>query len=300
MDNTLSTRKRIRIPKKAVPYLLLAPVFIYYAVFWLLPVLTSIKEVFTDFDGNFTLFGNFTLMAESDLFKESVLNTALFAFVSVILEYLIALLLAVVLNISFPGNKACMFISMIPMAITPTATAILWKTALMSDGWLNTILVNLNLVDKGFVYMNAEGIKAVGILILIDAWTVTPSVMVILIAGLQGLQKDQKEAAYLFGATKLQIFRDITIPALKPSITTSVITRMIAAIQVWSISVMVLGYGKAPFLVERIAFYIEEVPGLNASSKLAYTYSFFTTVVVLIATVFYLRITGRDKRRSSL
>ncbi len=300
MDKTLTTRRRIRIPKKAVPYLLLAPVFIYYALFWLLPVLTSIKEVFTDFDGNFTLSGNFTLMAESDLFKESVINTALFAFVSVIVEYLIALLLAVVLNISFPGSKACMFISMIPMAITPTATAILWKTGLMSDGWINTILVNLNLIDKGFVYMNADGIKAVELLVLIDAWTVTPSVMVILIAGLQGLQKDQKEAAYLFGATKLQIFRDVTIPTLKPSITTSVITRMIAAIQVWSISVMVLGYGKAPFLVERVAFYIEEVPGLSTSSKLAYTYSFFTTVVVLIATVFYLRISGGNRRKSSL
>lgn len=299
MNNTLMRRRRFRIPKKAVPYLLLAPIFVYYAIFWLVPVITSIKEVFTDFDGNFTLFGNFTLMAESDLFKESVLNTAVFAFVSVVVEYLIALLLAVVLNISFPGNKLCMFISMIPMAITPTATAILWKTGLMSDGWINTILVNLHLIDKGFVYMNAEGMEAVELLILIDAWTVTPSVMVILIAGLQGLQKDQKEAAYLFGANKLQIFRDVTIPALKPSITTSVITRMIAAIQVWSISVMVLGYGKAPFLVERIAFYIEEVPGLSTSSKLAYTYSFFTTVVVLIATVFYLRITGRNKRSNA-
>ena len=296
MTDAISKRGGFRIPKKAIPYVLLAPIFIYYAIFWLLPVLTSVKEVFTDFDGHFTLFGNFKLMGESEYFKESVINTALFAFVSVVLEYIVALVLAVVLNISFPGNKIMMFISMIPMAITPTATAILWKTGLMSDGWINTILVNLHLVDKSFVYMNAEGLQAVGMLILIDAWTVTPSVMVILIAGLQGLQKDQKEAAYLFGATKMQIFRDVTIPALRPSITTSIITRMIAAIQVWSISVMVLGYGKAPFLVERVAFYVEEVPGLSTSSKLAYTYSFFTTVAVLIATVFYLRMTAKNSR----
>jgi len=297
--HTISNRNRFRIPKKAVPYILLAPIFIYYIIFWLIPVLTNVKEVFTDFDGHFTLLGNFKFMAENELFKQSVRNTALFAFVSVILEYLVALLLAVVLNISFPGNRAMMFISMIPMAITPTATAILWKTGLMSDGWINTVLLNLHLVDKGFIYMNAEGLNAVGMLILIDAWTVTPSVMVILIAGLQGLQKDQKEAAYLFGATKLQIFRDVTIPTLRPSITTSIITRMIAAIQVWSISVMVLGYGKAPFLVERVAFYIEEIPGVETSSKLAYTYSFFTTVVVLIATIFYLRISERNARNQA-
>ncbi|MCF0236997.1 MAG: sugar ABC transporter permease, partial [Sphaerochaetaceae bacterium] len=185
MTNQLQKREKFRIPKKAIPYILLAPIFIYYAIFWLIPVLTSVKEVFTDFDGHFTLFGNFKLMAQSSLFTESVRNTALFAFLSVLLEYLIALLLAVVLNSSFPGNKIAMFISMIPMAITPTATAILWKTGLMSDGWINTVLINLNLIDKGFVYMNAEGLKAVGMLILIDAWTVTPSVMVILVAGLQ-------------------------------------------------------------------------------------------------------------------
>lgn len=299
MIHTISNRNRYRIPKKAVPYILLAPIFFYYFIFWLIPVLTNVKEVFTDFDGHFTLLGNFMFMAENELFKESIRNTALFAFVSVVLEYLVALLLAVVLNISFPGNRAMMFISMIPMAITPTATAILWKTGLMSDGWINTVLLNLHLVDKGFIYMNAEGLNAVGMLILIDAWTVTPSVMVILIAGLQGLQKDQKEAAYLFGATKLQIFRDVTLPTLRPSITTSIITRMIAAIQVWSISVMVLGYGKAPFLVERVAFYIEEIPGVETSSKLAYTYSFFTTVVVLIATVFYLRISERNARNQA-
>lgn len=295
MTTLIMKKNKIRIPKKAIPYLLLAPIFIYYTIFWLLPVLTSIKEVFTDSNGDFTLFGNFKLMAESDLFKESVRNTALFAFVSVLFEYLIALLLAVVLNIKFPGNKLVMFISMIPMAITPTATAILWKTGLVSDGWINTILIKLHIVDTGFVYMNLEGIKAVFMLILIDAWTVTPSVMIILIAGLQSLEKDQKEAAYLFGATKWQIFRDVTLPSLKPSITTSIITRMIAALQVWSISVMVLGYGKAPFLVERVAFYIEEIPGVSTSSKLAYTYSFFTTVVVLIATVLYLRLAAKKK-----
>ena len=132
--------------------------------------------------------------------------------------------------------------------------------------------------------------------VLIDAWTVTPSVMIILLAGLQQIQRDQKEAAYLFAANKWQTFKDITLPALKPSITTSIITRMIAAIQVWSISVMVLGYSKVPFLVERVAFYTEVIPGVDTSTKLAYTYSFTTTIIVLAATIFYLKVSGRGKK----
>lgn len=287
--------KKIRVPKEMLPYLLLAPIFVYYALFWLIPVLSGIKEVFTSMDGKFSLVSNFKLMFNSNLFSQSVINTALFTLFSVILEYLVALLLAVILNTKFVGSKVMMFISMIPMAVTPTATAILWKTGLLKDGWINTILVKLHLVTEPFVFMNASGLRAVEMLVLVDAWTVTPSVMIILIAGLQGMHKDEKEAAYLFGANKWQIFKDITLPALRPSITTSVIMRMIAAIQVWSISVMVLGYSKVPFLVERVAFYIEAIPGVDTSSKLAYTYSFTTTFVVLIATIIYLKVSNKNK-----
>ena len=291
-------QKRAKYAKNAktlAPYCLLLPVFIYYAVFWLAPVVSGVKEVFTGMDGGFTLIDNFKLLLESDLFSESVVNTATFAAVSVIVQYLLALLLAVILARKFAGSKLFMFIAMIPMAITPTATAILWKTGLVKDGWINSLLMMLHIIDEPIVFMNAEGMNAVLLLITIATWTVTPSVMIILIAGLQGMQKELKEAAYTFGANKWQIFRDITLPILKPSITTSVVTRMIAAIQVWSIAVMVLGYSKAPFLVERIAFYIEEIPGVDTSTKLAYTYSFMTTVVVLVATVIYLRLSNRKK-----
>jgi len=290
--------KRIRFPKQAIPYMLLAPVFLYYVIFWLYPVISGVKEVFTGMDGSFSLTQNFKLIFHSDLFSKSVWDTASFAFFSVVLEYLIALLLAILLTIPFVGSKALMFIAMIPMSLTPTATAILWKTGLLKDGWLNTILLFIHLTKEPITFMNVEGLDAVRMLIFIDAWTVTPSVMIILIAGLQGLQNDQKEAAYLFGASKWQIFHDIILPALKPSITTSIIIRMIAAIQVWAISVMVLGYSTAPFLVERVAFYIEAIPGVETSKKLAYTYSFLTSVIVFLATVFYLRITKKEEEQS--
>jgi len=275
--------------KRIMPYLLLLPVFIYYAVFWLAPVVSGIIEVFTDSSGRFTLFDNFDLMLQSDQFRQSVLNTAAFAAISVVLQYFLALMLAVLLNRKFKGAKLLTFVAMIPMAITPTAVAILWKTGLVKEGWINTVLLFFNIVEKPIVFLNAEGFMAVLLIILIDTWTVTPSVMIILLAGLQGMQKDLKEAAYTFGAGKWRIFTDITLPILKPSIITSVLLRLIAAIQVWAIAVMVLGYGKAPFLVERIAFYVDVVPGLGTSEKIAFTLSFTTTVIVLLVTVLYLK-----------
>ena len=142
-DSKQTTKKAI-FSKKSIPYLLLLPAFLFYAVFWLLPVLSGVKEVFTDFDGNFTLLGNFKLMAQSDLIGPAIFNTATFAAVSVVLQYFLALLLAVLLSRKFKSSKLLMFISMIPMAITPTAVAILWKTGLVRDGWINTVLIGLH------------------------------------------------------------------------------------------------------------------------------------------------------------
>lgn len=250
-----------------MPYLLLLPVFIYYAVFWLAPVVSGIIEVFTDSSGRFTLFDNFDLMLQSDQFRQSVLNTAAFAAISVVLQYFLALMLAVLLNRKFKGAKLLTFVAMIPMAITPTAVAILWKTGLVKEGWINTVLLFFNIVEKPIVFLNAEGFMAVLLIILIDTWTVTPSVMIILLAGLQGMQKDLKEAAYTFGAGKWRIFTDITLPILKPSIITSVLLRLIAAIQTFMRITLPLAF-----------------PALAASSMYAFLTAWNDTISALILT----------------
>jgi len=285
--------KKLLVPRKAIPFLLMAPAFIYYAVFWLMPIVDGIIEVFTGPDGKFTLAGNFILMGKSDLFPQSVLNTALFVVISVIVQYIIALILAVFLNIKFKFSNFLMFIAMIPMAVTPTAVAILWKTGLFRDGWLNSMLMGLGIFKTPAIFLNAEGFSALILIILVDTWTVTPGVMIILSAGLQGIQKELREAAFTFGANKWRVFKDITLPILRPSIMTSLILRMIAAMQVWAIAVMVLGHGKLPFLVERVAFYVDIIPGVPTSAKLAFTFSFTTTVLVFAVTMIYYRVSRR-------
>ncbi|MDR2070127.1 MAG: sugar ABC transporter permease [Treponema sp.] len=286
--------------RKCAPYLLMAPAFVFYTLFWLTPVIGGMIEVFTTPEGKFTLTGNFILLWNSELFVQSVINTGLFALISVSLQYVFALILAVFLNIKFKFSNMLMFIAMIPMAITPTAVGILWKTGLFKDGWINSILTGLGVIKAPILFMNAEGFSALLLIILIDTWTVTPGVMIILSAGLQGIDRELREAAYTFGATKWRIFKDITLPILRPSIITSVILRLIAAVQVWAIAVMVLGHGKVPFLVERIAFYEDVIPGAPGSSKLAFTLSFTTAAAVFITTMLYYRISRRGSYLEAL
>ena len=285
--------KKIYIPRKAIPFLLMTPAFIYYAVFWLMPVVDGIMEVLTGIDGSFTLAGNFILMGKSDQFVQTVINTALFSFISVLLQFVLALALALILNIKFKFSNMVMFITMIPMAITPTAVAILWKTGFFRDGWLNSLLMGVGILKTPILFLNAEGFSALILIILIDTWTVTPGVMIILSAGLQGIQKELREAAFTFGANKWRIFKDITLPILQPSIMTALILRFIASVQVWAIAVMVMGHGKVPFLVERVAFYVDVIPGVTTSAKLAFTYSFATTIIVFAITMIYYRVSRR-------
>jgi multiple sugar transport system permease protein len=279
--------------KRTAPFWLLLPTFLYYAIFWLSPILISIKEVFTTLDGSFTLFGNFKFIWEQVSFLPALRNTAVFAAVSVILQFLIALTLAIMINRKFKGQKLILFLIMIPMAITPTAVAIVWKTGLISSGWINSLLQSLNFVDETIPFLGLRGLDAVMLIILIDTWTVMPSVLIILIAGLGNIPEETKEAAYIFGASKWRIIKDVTIPLLKPSIITAVILRMIAAVQVWAVVVMVMGFSNVPFLVERIAYYVGPLSGLTGANKLAYTYSFLTALIVFSVTLIYFKVSKR-------
>jgi multiple sugar transport system permease protein len=143
-------------------------------------------------------------------------------------------------------------------------------------------------------FLEAEGMNAVLLIVTIDTWTVLPSIVIILLAGLQNLNNEFKEAGAVFGASKWQITKDIVIPILKPSIITSLLLRIIAATQIWVLVVMVLGYNSKPFMVERIAYYIEFIPNAPHAEKMAYAMSMIVSAIVFITSVVYYKVAQRN------
>ena len=79
---------------------------------------------------------------------------------------------------------------------------------------------------------------------------------------------------------------------LKPTIQTAVILRLISAIQIWLVVVFVVGFSRLPVLVERIVFYHKEVDGLDISFQMAMGYSIIVSVIVSIAALAYLKVSG--------
>jgi len=286
------------------PYMLVVPALIFYLLFWAYPVFNAVKDMFTGVGGGFTL-SNITLLFQEALFWEALLNTLVFAFVSIVIQFILALLLALLINRKFKGSGIFLFLMMLPMAIPIAAVGIIWNTGLTEFGWINSILENtglqwlleaLKITDGPIVWTGVKGMQAVMFLVVVDTWTVLPSVMIIILAGLQNLNKEYQEAALVFGATKKQTVTDIIIPIIKPTIITSLLLRIISGVQVWLISVMIFGHSNVPFLVERIVYYQKNFFSDELLVKIAIGYSILVVLIVMTIATIFLRVSRKSER----
>ncbi len=290
----LSLSKETR--KKMVPYLLIAPVIIYYFMFWLFPVLKAIIESFKDVDGIWT-FGNYIHIFKDPMFYSALSNTAFLVIFSVTIEFILAFGLALLINTKFKGSSLFLFFAMIPMALPSVAVGAMWSSGLATRGWLNSFLMHAGIInDAGKILFLAGGKMAtLWLIIIIDAWTVIPFVMIILLAGLQGIGADVREAGAVFGGTKFQVLRKITIPMLKPTITTAMILRIISAIQIWLIIVMLFGFNRLPTLLEQIVLDYDQL-GAEYFERIGLALSVIVAIIVSIVAVLYLKISGSFER----
>jgi multiple sugar transport system permease protein len=149
---------------------------------------------------------------------------------------------------------------------------------------------------KKIYWLVGSDLRMLALLIVIDAWQVIPSVMIILLAGLQNIPEDAKEAGYVFGGDYFHVLRKITLPLLKPTIQTAVILRMISAIQIWLIVVVLLGFSRLPVLVERVVYYTKEVDQLYIADQMAAGYTLVVAAIVSLAALAYLQVSGAFKR----
>jgi multiple sugar transport system permease protein len=290
--------RKPNIGKRLAPYLMVLPVLIYYIAFWVRPVLQQLVQSFSSAAGTFT-FDNYILVLTEPDFIPAFRNTAIIVVFSVTLEFFLALGLALLINRKFPGSSIFLFLAMIPMALPSVAVGAMWKTGLTTNGWINSLLTYVGILTEGdkIYWLAGSQWKLLALLIVIDAWQVIPSVMIILLAGLQNIPPETEEAGYVFGGNYFTVLRKITLPLLGPTIQTAVILRLIAAIQIWLIVIVLVGFSRMPVLVERVLYYHDEVPRLEISPAMASGYTIIVTVIVSLAALLYLRVSGAFGRK---
>ena len=156
-------------------------------------------------------------------FYTSVLLTFLFMILVVAGHFLIGFILASVLNKSFPGRTIFRVIFMLPWLFPETVIGLLF-TWIMNPmyGILNSILKSLGIISSNIYWLGSASL-AFPAVVAVCIWKGYPLVMTMILSGLQSISSDLYEAAMIDGANKWQQFLHVTVPGLKPVMTTTII-----------------------------------------------------------------------------
>jgi trehalose/maltose transport system permease protein len=169
------------------------------------------------------------------LWWDAVANTVYFAVVSVAIETVLGLAIALVLHASFRGRGLVRAAVLIPWAIPTIVSAKMWGWMLHDQfGILNDLLLRLGLIDQPVAW-TADPDTVMAAVIMVDVWKTTPFMALLLLAALQMLPRDCYEAARVDGVHPLRVFWRVTLPLIRPALMVAVIFRLLDALRMFDL-----------------------------------------------------------------
>ena len=178
--------------------------------------------------------GNYARLFQDEKFWLALKNTVYFTVLVVPLQCVMALALAMLISSRFRGVSIFRTMYFSPQLTSMVVVSILWTVlynANPSTGLINSMLVNLGLQPINFL-TNAK--TAMNSIVFMSAWQGAGYQMMIFLAGLQGIPRDQYEAASVDSATKFQQFLYVTLPGLKGTIKYVVMITMSQAMKLFT------------------------------------------------------------------
>ncbi len=287
----------------------LAPLLLIPSVLLLLlilvgPFLYMVWTAFTDLHyalpgraGSFVGFDNFRrLMREDQIFWHSFLLTLRFVFWVVVVEFTAGFSLALLLFHFIQRRRLFLTLLLVPMMLAPVAVGLIWKLLLQGDfGMVTYYLRWIGIIDTRTALLSDPALVLLTI-IFIDVWQWTPFVTLIMLAGLLSLPREPYEAAIMDGARPLQIFRDVTLPLLRPIIALVLLLRGIDAFKEFD-KVFILTGGGPGTATELLSVYTYRVNFKDWDLGYGAVCAFMVYLVVLIlCAVFYKAVFWHESR----
>ena len=165
----------------------------------------------------------------------AVWNTVRFAVVSVTLETVLGLLVALVLNAEFKGRGFVRAAILIPWAIPTIVSAKMWAWMLNDQfGIINDMMVRIGLIADNIAF-TARPETAMWAVLAVDVWKTTPFMALLCLAGLQMIPRDMYEAAKLDGVHPVRVFFKVTLPLVRPALMVAVIFRLLDALRIFDL-----------------------------------------------------------------
>lgn len=271
-----------------------APALIILSLVTIYPVLSvlylSLHRRLLIFDiSKFVGLDNYLFLLKDDRFWNAFRNTTYFTALSVSLELLLGLALALLLNRTFRLKGLVTAAVLVPWAIPTVVSARMWEWMYNTDfGILNYLLgAKINWLGSPFWALNAA--------VFMDVWKTTPFVVILLLAGLKVIPGELFQAARIDGAGAWSIFRRITLPLLMPVVLVVLVFRTLDAFRVFDAVYVLTGGGPAN-TTETLSIYAYKV----LFQTLQFGYGSTLSLVVFLCTgaitVLYMRFLRTEVR----
>jgi multiple sugar transport system permease protein len=242
----------------------LLPLAVFVVIFILVPVLGTLADSFfldvTYRPHRFLGAGNFIWLFNDPGFWRALRFTGLFVLVSVPLEVILGLIIALVLNERLPLRGLLRAVVLIPWAIPAVVSGRIFELIYnYSYGAANYVLTTLHLTPGPVNWLGSD-IGAFLALVAADSWKTTPFAAIILLAGLSAIPQDLYRQAQVDRANLVQRFIKITLPLLKPVLIVVLLFRTIEALRVFDLIFVLTGGG----------------PGGSTTSVSLFSYDYFS------------------------
>lgn len=203
----------------------------------------SLTSVRTTREGRFVGLDNYVNLFQDGVWTGAIWNTFVFTFVSVVLETVLGMIVALVMNSEIRGRGVLRTASLVPWAIPTVVSSLLWSWMFHDRlGVINDMLMAIGLDRfQNFAWTNDPSTSLLTV-IMVDVWKTTPFMALLLLAGLQVIPGDVYEASTVDGASKWQQFWQITLPLVRPALVVALIFRTMASFRVFDMIFVMKGY----------------------------------------------------------
>ncbi len=296
-----NTKNKERSLKKKSPKNILnimyLPSLVLFLLFVIYPFIDGIRISFTNWNGysqnyNYIGFNNYISFFKDENVMIALKNTFLYGVGSTLLQQVIGLSYAVFLNNKFKGREFARTIIYLPIMVASVIMGYIWYFLLQYNGGaINDILIAL---EKDPIDFIANGQLMVWIIVLINSLQFVGVSMVIYLAGLQNISEMYYEAAKLDGASRLQQFKNITLPLLKPAIVTSVTLNLIGGLKLFD-AIKALTNGGPGYSTHSLSTLINYTYFNSQSAGYAAAIGIVLFVIILVATLFMNKVLNRKE-----
>ncbi|BFL45249.1 carbohydrate ABC transporter permease [Lactonifactor longoviformis] len=233
--------------RRLAGYSLIAPAVLILIITFAVPLLYSFIISISDSNAivanKFELVGlkNYISVLQNSKFQSALFHTCFFVITTILLEFIIGFIVALLLYRETAGSKFFKLIFAVPLMVAPVVSGLQWRWLFADQyGIINHLLSKIG-IEAPLWFTTAQTSWVT--IIVANLWLAAPFVILVLLAGLGGLSEEMNEAAEIDGANKWQVFRSIILPQLKPTILIILVIRLTDAFRIYDLIYILTGGG---------------------------------------------------------